>query len=267
MTQQLSVRPPAVAGTFYPRQPEALLESVRASFAGARPPEPDTPVPKALIVPHAGYVYSGPVAASAYLRLRPGRSEIRRIVLIGPSHRVPLDGLAVPSSDAFATPLGLVPVADDARQAALAFPRVTVQDLPHAAEHSLEVQLPFLQVVLDSFEVLPVTVGRGRPEDVAAVLDALWGGPETVVVASTDLSHYRPYDEARQQDARTAAAILAADHQAIADIDACGSHALRGLLAAVRDKHLTIEQIDLRSSGDTAGDRDRVVGYGAFAVS
>ena len=266
MGPQLSVRPPAVAGTFYPAQPDALLEALRASFAGACPPEEGAPVPKALVVPHAGYVYSGPIAASAYLRLQPARSVIRRVVLLGPSHRVPLDGLAVPSSGAFATPLGAVPVADDARAAALALPRVSVQDLAHAAEHSLEVQLPFLQVVLDSFEVLPLAVGRGRPEDVAAVLDALWGGPETVILASTDLSHYRRYDEAREQDRRTAEAIVAADPEAIGDLDACGSHALRGLLAAARARHLAVEQIDLRSSGDTAGDRARVVGYGAFAV-
>ncbi len=265
---ELSIRPPAVAGTFYPARPDALLEAIRASFADARPPALDGgAAPKALVVPHAGYVYSGPVAASAYLRLGPGRDVIRRIVLLGPSHRFPLDGLAVPSSDAFRTPLGLVSVADEARRAVLAVPHVTVTDAAHAAEHSLEVQLPFLQVVLDSFEVLPLAVGRGPAEDVAEVLDAVWGGPETVIVASTDLSHYRPYDEARELDQRTATAIAAADLESVGDRAACGAHALRGLLAAARARHLTVEQLDLRSSGDTAGDRDRVVGYGAFAIA
>lgn len=266
MAEQMLVRPAAVAGTFYPATPAALAEALRRSMAGAVEPAAGAAVPKALIVPHAGYVYSGPVAASAYQRLVPASAVIRRIVLLGPSHRVPLDGMAVPSSDAFATPLGLVPVDDEARRTALARPAVALQDLPHAPEHSLEVQLPFLQTVLESFAVLPVAVGRGRPEEVADLLDALWGGPETMLVVSTDLSHYHPYDEASELDRRTAAAILAADAQGIGRTDACGSHALRGLLVAARRRHLTIEQIDLRSSGDTAGDRDRVVGYGAFAL-
>ena len=266
MAQDLLIRPPAVAGTFYPAEPQALVEALQHSFAAALQPAPDAGVPEALIVPHAGYVYSGPIAASAYLRLVPAQSVVRRIVLLGPSHRVPLDGLAVPASDAFATPLGLVPVADEARRVALARPGVVVEDMAHAAEHSLEVQLPFLQVVLDRFEVLPLAVGRCRPEDVAGVLDALWGGPETLVVASTDLSHYQRYEEARARDGRTAAAIAAAEPEAIGDLDACGAYGLRGLLATARSRHLTVEQIDLRSSGDTAGDRERVVGYGAFAV-
>lgn len=266
MAQDRLIRPPAVAGTFYPAEPQALVEALQECFATARQPAPDAAVPEALIVPHAGYVYSGPIAASAYLRLVPARSVVSRIVLLGPSHRVPLDGLAVPASDAFATPLGLVPVAGEARQLALARPDVVVTDMAHVAEHSLEVQLPFLQVVLDRFEVLPVAVGRCRPEAVAGMLDALWGGPETVVVASTDLSHYHEYEEARARDGRTAAAIAAAEPEAIGDLDACGAYGLRGLLAAVRSRHLKVEQIDLRSSGDTAGDRERVVGYGAFVV-
>lgn len=266
MAQELSIRPPAVAGTFYPADPESLVEALDTSLAAAQAPAEGTAVPKALVVPHAGYVYSGPVAAFAYLRLAPGRSVIRRVVLLGPSHRVPVDGIAVPGSDAFATPLGLVPVAEEARRAVLALPNVAVDDLAHAAEHSLEVQLPFLQVVLESFEVLPLAVGRSRPEHVAAVLDAVWGGPETVVLASTDLSHYLGYEDAAVRDRRTAAAIAALEPEAIGDIDACGAYALRGLLYAAGARHLTVEQIDLRSSGDTAGDRRRVVGYGAFAI-
>ena len=262
----LLIRPPAVAGTFYPAEPEALVDALRTSLAAARPPPSDPVVPKALVVPHAGYVYSGVVAALAYRRLVPAGSSIRRVVLLGPSHRVPVDGIAVPGSDAFATPLGLVQVAEDARRAVLELPNVAVDDTAHAAEHSLEVQLPFLQVVLESFEVLPLAVGRSRPEEVADVLDAVWGGPETVVLASTDLSHYQPYADARAQDGRTAAAITALQPEAIGGTDACGAHALRGLLSAARARSLTVEQIDLRSSGDTAGDRERVVGYGAFAI-
>ncbi|CAA9270738.1 MAG: COG1355, Predicted dioxygenase [uncultured Acidimicrobiales bacterium] len=267
MAHELLIRPPAVAGTFYPAEAEALVDALRTPLSAAQAPPPGTAVPKALVVPHAGYVYSGSIAASAYLRLIPVRSVIRRVVLLGPSHRVPLEGIAVPGSDAFATPLGQVPVADDARTAVLALPNVSIDDTAHAAEHSLEVQLPFLQVLLETFEVLPLAVGRTRPEDVADVLDVVWGGPETIVLASTDLSHYQGYSEARVRDGRTAAAIAALEPEAIGDGDACGAYALRGLLSAARARQLTVEQIDLRSSGDTAGDRERVVGYGAFAIA
>jgi AmmeMemoRadiSam system protein B len=259
-------RPPAVAGRFYPADPRQLEESVRRALEVARPARSESAPPKALVVPHAGYVYSGPIAASAYARLVPAAATIRRVVLIGPSHFVPLQGVAAVSVDAFQTPLGPVPLDEEARRAVLELPGVRVDDLSHAAEHSLEVQLPFLQVVLDRFQVLPLAVGRSSPEEVAAVLDAVWGGAETVLVASTDLSHYHPYAQAVGLDRRTAAAILAADPGAIEDADACGAHALRGLLAAARTRALGVEQLDLRNSGDTAGDRRRVVGYGAFAM-
>lgn len=263
-TPQLRVRPPAVAGSFYPANPEALLDAVRSSFAGSRVPNGEPPVPKALVVPHAGYVYSGPIAASAYRRLVPGRATIRRVVLLGPSHHYPLAGLAVSGADALATPLGLIPVDDEARRAALAVPGVRIDDAAHAAEHSLEVQLPFLQTVLEQFEVLPLAVGRCPAEDVAAVLDAVWGGPETVVVVSTDLSHYHRYADAVALDRRTAASIAALRPEAIGDRDACGAYPLRGLLTAARARSLTAELLDLRNSGDTAGDPERVVGYGAL---
>ena len=262
-----TVRPAAVAGAFYPAAPGALLAQVRAAFAVAIADDDDRPAPKALIVPHAGYVYSGPIAASAYRRLIPARATIRKVVLVGPSHRVPLDGVAVPSADAFATPLGLVPVDREGRDAVAAHPAVRIDDWPHAAEHSLEVQLPFLQLVLDRFEVLPLVVGDCPPEMVADVLDVVWGGPETVVVASTDLSHYHPYAEATALDARTARAIVAVAPEAVGDRDACGAFGLRGVLTAARRRRMSVEQIDLRNSGDTAGDRQRVVGYGAFAVA
>lgn len=260
-------RPPAVAGAFYPATPAGLRDALAASFAAAVEPAPDAPVPKALVVPHAGYVYSGPVAASAYLRLRPGRERVRRVVLLGPSHRVPVRGMAVSGLDVFATPLGEVPVDAGARTRVASMPGVTVADAPHAFEHSLEVQLPFLQTVLDDFALVPLAVGDATTAEVAAVLDALWGGPETLVVVSTDLSHYHPYERARALDRRTAGAILDLDAGGVGDRDACGAHPLRGLLAVARRRGLRIELLDLRSSGDTAGDRDRVVGYGAFAIA
>ena len=261
------VRPPAVAGTFYPGAAEALESAVREAFADAVIPPAVAAVPKALVVPHAGYVYSGAIAASAYARIIPARSTIRRVVLLGPSHRVYVRGLAVPGVDAFRTPLGVVPIDVDARNAVLELPGVQVDDRAHADEHSLEVQLPFLQRVLDDFTLLPFSVGDATAGEVAAVLDACWGGPETLVVISTDLSHYHRYDDATRLDARTAAAIVARRFDAVGDRDACGAYPLRGLLQVASERGLSVEQLDLRNSGDTAGDRHRVVGYGAFAVS
>jgi len=261
------VRPSAVAGMFYPGSPDSLSSAIRAAFADAVTPAADAPVPKALVVPHAGYVYSGAIAASAYARIIPARSTIRRVVLLGPSHRVYVRGLAVPGVDAFETPLGIVPIDADTRATALEVPGVRVDDRAHADEHSLEVQLPFLQSVLDDFALLPFSVGDATADEVAAVLDVCWGGPETLVVISTDLSHYHRHDEATRLDARTAAAIVACRPEAVGDSDACGAYPLRGLLQVASERGLSVEQLDLRNSGDTAGDRHRVVGYGAFAVS
>ena len=256
------IRPPAVAGMFYPegrvelaRQVSALLDD--AGTGGPRP--------KALIVPHAGYVYSGAVAAAAYALLRPLRDAITRVVLLGPSHRVPLEGMAVPSAAAFRTPLGTVPVDRAAVSDLLAQDAVREWDAPHAADHALEVQLPFLQTVLDSFSLVPIAVGPCRPQAVAAVLGRLWGGPETLIVVSTDLSHFHPYGQARSLDSATAAAILRRESTLNGE-QACGCHALNGLLLCARRLGLPVEQIDLRSSGDTAGGHDRVVGYGSFVV-
>ncbi len=259
------IRPPAVAGTFYPASPDDLRTAVRQAFAASVPPVVDAPTPEAIVVPHAGYVYSGAIAASAYARIIPARSTIRRVVLLGPSHRVYVRGLAVPSVDAFLTPLGVVPIDTRARDIAFGCAGVEVDDRAHADEHSLEVQLPFLQTVLDEFTLLPLSVGDATVDEVAAVLEALWDGPDSLVVVSTDLSHYHHYDDAARLDARTAAAIVA--RSAIDDHDACGARPLRGLLRVVTDHGLAVEQLDLRNSGDTSGDRHRVVGYGAFAVS
>jgi hypothetical protein len=224
------------------------------------------PLPKALIVPHAGYVYSGPVAAPAYRRIAAGRASVRRVVLLGPVHRVPIRGLALPAAQAFATPLGTVEVDAEAAARALDLPQVQVSEAAHALEHSLEVQLPFLQTVLDDFKIVPFAVGDATPEEVGEVIDRLWGGSETVIVVSSDLSHYHPYAAARQIDRGTATAILALD----ASIDheqACGATPINGFALCARRHHLKPELLDLRNSGDTAGDKSRVVGYAAFAFA
>jgi AmmeMemoRadiSam system protein B len=256
----VKVRRPAVAGLFYPDDPRELAATVDALLA-ATPSPVDTVAPKAIVVPHAGYVFSGPIAASAYARVMPARNTIRRVVLLGPSHRVALEGIARPSVDAFRTPLGDIPLALDA------VPGVVVNDRAHAREHSLEVQLPFLQRALETFTLLPLVVGACTPDAVAAVLDRVWGGPETLIVVSTDLSHYEDHASAARHDRATADAIVARDVGAIGPYDACGAFPLRGLLAAATVRAIDPVELDLRSSGDTAGPRDRVVGYGAFALA
>lgn len=264
------IRPAAVAGSFYPADPGVLANTVDTLLARARaartgPPPADWP--KALIVPHAGYAYSGPVAASAYAALDAGRDGIRRVVLIGPAHYVPIAGLAASRADAYATPLGAVPVDAESRRVVLRLPGVVTDDEAHAEEHSLEVQLPFLQRCLSAFGLLPLVVGATAPETIARVLEAVWGGPETLVVVSSDLSHYHDYATARRLDSATAAAIVAARPEVIGPEDACGCHPLAGLLVTVRTHGLRVRLLDLRNSGDTAGPRDRVVGYGAFAAA
>ncbi len=263
MSAAETVRLPAVAGAFYPGRPDALRREVDGYLSSVdRVPG----APKAIVVPHAGYAYSGPIAASAYATLRAAAHTITRVVLLGPAHFVPLHGLAVPTVDAFLTPLGAVPVDLDARAVALGLPGVVADAAAHAPEHSLEVQLPFLQRSLREFRALPIVVGRADEDTVATVLDALWGGPETLIVVSTDLSHYLDYASARVRDRRTADAIVACAASTIAPNAACGGFALRGLLVAARRRNAVVRLLDLRSSGDTAGPRDRVVGYGAFTV-
>ena len=258
-------RRPAVAGLFYPDDPEALATTVGAALEVAVPE--GEPLPKAVIVPHAGYPYSGPIAGVAYARVRRLRDRVRHVVLLGPAHRAWVGGVAVSGADAFETPLGLVPVDDPLRRLVLTHPAAQVDDRAHANEHSLEVQLPFLQQTLGSFTLLPLAVGDARPEDVAAMLDLVWGGPDTLIVVSSDLSHYHDYATARAQDARTASAVVAGIPDAVADDDACGARPIRGLLLAAERHGLAVRLLDLRNSGDTAGDRDRVVGYAAFALS
>ena len=261
------VRPAAVAGLFYPGARAALLASVRACLVeAATRPRAAGAVPKALIVPHAGYVYSGPIAAAAYARLAASHAAIRRVVLLGPTHRVPVRGLALPSVRAFATPLGEVEVDRKAAALALTLPQVEESDAAHALEHSLEVQLPFLQAVLDDFRIVPFAVGDASTGDVADVLERLWGGPETLVVVSSDLSHYHPYAEARAIDRGSAEGILAL----AAPLDyeqACGATPINALVVCARRHGLAPELLDLRNSGDTAGDKSRVVGYASFAFA
>ncbi|MBM3514448.1 MAG: AmmeMemoRadiSam system protein B [Alphaproteobacteria bacterium] len=261
-TFQPSTRPAAVAGLFYPGQPDELRRLLVALFADAKP---GATAPKAVIVPHAGYVYSGAIAAKALARFAPVAADIERIVLLGPTHRVAVRGLAAPAVSAFETPLGPVPIDRAAIEAVRDLPQVTIDDRPHAAEHSLEVQLPLLQRVLPRFNLAPFAVGSATGGEVAAVLDRLWGGPETRTVISSDLSHYLGCDQAKVVDAVTASAIERFDSGPITFDHACGRLPVAGLLDCARRRGLAVERVELRNSGDTAGPRDRVVGYGAWA--
>ncbi len=255
-----SIREPAVAGMFYPGSFEELDEVVVELLADAQP-DRALPLPKAIVVPHAGYVYSGPVAATAFARLAPHASRIGRVVLLGPAHRAFVAGVVWPGASAMRTPLGDVAVDVEALRRV---PRVAADPEAHRREHSIEVELPFLQRVAPEAKVVPLVVGRATPEEVGEILAALWGGPETVVVVSSDLSHYLPYEIGRREDRRTSARIVSLDGPLRGE-EACGAAALNGLLWVARRKGLRCELCDLRSSGDTAGSRDGVVGYGAFA--
>ncbi len=248
---------------FYPADAAMLAKEIQACLASV--PRTGSAAPKALIVPHAGYIYSGAVAGRAYALLAPARKTIRRVVLLGPAHRVPIRGLALPAAELFATPLGMVKIDAEAKAAALKLPQVSASDVAHNLEHSLEVQLPFLQTVLDDFTLVPFAVGAAAPGEVAEVIDLLWGGPETLILISSDLSHFHAYAQAQAIDRATAGAILAFD-AAIRHEQACGATPINGLLLTARRRGMAIEQLDLRNSGDTAGDRARVVGYAAFAL-
>ena len=261
------IRPPAVAGTFYPGQAQTLAAEVGRLLADASLPAANhTGLPKALIVPHAGYMYSGATAASAYATLTVAAHTIQRVVLLGPVHRVAVRGLAAPGVEAFATPLGTVPV-DTAAIAALAhLPQVVVSPPAHALEHSLEVQLPFLQTVLPRFSLVPLAVGDATAQEVAQVLEALWGGTETLIVISSDLSHYLPYAAAHITDQNTVDHILHLDGP-LTHTQACGATPINGLLLAARTHQLQPQLLAHCNSGDTTGDRQRVVGYAAVAFS
>ena len=260
--EMTSTRPPAVAGSFYPADAKQLHTLIQSLLRAV--PSTAGRCPKAIIVPHAGYIYSGAIAARAYVRVALGRDTIRRVVLLGPAHRLGFHGLALSSADYFATPLGSLPLDRSIVATLLSLPGVQLLDKAHALEHSLEVQLPFLQEVLQDFSLVPIVVGDAPAEAVATVIEQLWGGVETLVVISSDLSHYQDYATAKKQDATTSQAIENLHPEEIAYHDACGRLPINGLLLVAKKLALTVTPYDLRNSGDTAGDRDRVVGYGAY---
>jgi AmmeMemoRadiSam system protein B len=259
--------PPAVAGSFYPGDAQVLHDHLSAMLEKAARAQPQKPErrPKALVVPHAGTVYSGPIAATAYALLKESRPRTSRVIAFGPAHRVYVAGLALPGCGALSTPFGPVPLDEEGVAVARGLPEVVESRAAHAREHSVEVQLPFLQLVLEHFTLVPFAVGHASPAAVARAIEALWGGGETLILISTDLSHFLDYEEGRALDARTAQAILALDAEAIDEDQACGRTGLLGLLQVAKKRGLRPRQLDLRSSGDTAGDRRSVVGYGAFA--
>lgn len=260
----INTRPPAVAGSFYPGDPATLSATVERLLADA-----DTVPgiqPKALIVPHAGYVYSGSTAATAYATLAPWAKTIRRVILLGPTHRVAVDGIALPEAVVFSTPLGPIRLDAQAIAAIAELPQIVFSDHVHAFEHSLEVHLPFLQRVLAQFTLVPLAVGHATPEAVADVLERLWDGPETLIVVSSDLSHFLPYSTAQQVDSNTCRHILQLDTH-INPEQACGAYPINGLLLAARRRGLTPALLGLCNSGDTAGDKSRVVGYAAFSFT
>lgn len=284
----MKIRSPAVATTFYPGDASALRESVEGYVSAAlktmpaEEKDPKAPLPKAIIAPHAGYIYSGPVAGSAYARIVNARGIVTRVVLAGPVHFVPVRALAVSGMEGFATPLGVVPVDKEAVEKISKLPQVEIDDAPHAQEHSLEAHLPFLQCILGpaqgkrrkaapatdepGFSLVPLAVGEAAPEETAEVYEALWGGPETLFVISTDLSHRYDYETARQLDAAATRAIEALRPEDIAPRQACGLAPMAGMLIAARNHGLRVKTLDLRNSGDTTGTRGSVVGYGAWAL-
>lgn len=257
------IRQPAVAGMFYPADPAELRAMVDRFLQNGHG---TSPAPKILIAPHAGYVFSGPIAGSAFRVLEPLRATVRRVVLAGPTHRIPFRGIALSSARTFATPLGEVPVDEAAVGRISVLPEVVPFDLAHAEEHSLETHLPFLQRSLDRFSVVPLVTGDVAPASLVAVFDALWGGDETLFCISTDLSHYLPCERAREVDRRTAEAIEALAPERLDRDQACGGVALAAALLSARKRSLNVVRLDLRNSGETAGTREEVVGYGAWSI-
>ncbi len=265
------IRQPAVAGAFYPAQKQILANDVNVLLAAHQADNNDDSSninisPKAIIVPHAGYIYSGSIAAAAYARLAAAHDTIKRVILLGPVHHIPVRGLALPGVDIFTTPLGDIAIDHAAAGTIENLPQVVVSPEAHAPEHSLEVQLPFLQTVLDNFTLVPLAVGDATPAEVAEVLDVLWGHTETLIVISSDLSHFLPYQTAQLVDSQAVKNILNLQHT-LNHEQACGSTAINGLLLAAKHHHLQPHLLDLRNSGDTAGDKNRVVGYASFAFT
>ncbi|MCK5792013.1 MAG: AmmeMemoRadiSam system protein B [Ketobacter sp.] len=264
-----TIREPAVAGLFYPDQPQILDAAVEKYLSGVPANKndlgQDLRPPKALIVPHAGYLYSGATAARAYHELALSADQINRVVLLGPSHRVGFHGIAFCGSDFYRTPLGDIPIDHSALAIVSELPQVGLLDQAHEHEHSLEVQLPFLQKILRNFKLVPLVVGEADTESVAEVIERLWGGEETLFVISSDLSHFHDYATAQQMDAKTCDAIESMTPAHIDDDQACGRNPVKGLLNVARRRHMRVKTLDMCNSGDTTGDHDRVVGYGAWA--
>ena len=260
-----SVHPPQVAGMFYPADPLEIQAEIRTFLSQAAAPGGEPP--KALVVPHAGYVYSGPVAANAYAQLIPVADRIHRVVMFGPAHRMPFRGIACHTAERFRTPLGEVPVDREALEAILDLPQVACLNAAFAGEHCLEVQLPFLQMILKDFEIVPLLVGDAAPPEVAEVMERLWDGDETLILVSSDLSHYLDYASARMIDRQTTEAIETLNPEAIGPEQACGRIPVKGLLLEARRHGLRPHTLDLRNSGDTAGPRNQVVGYGAYVFA
>ena len=258
------IRQPAVAGMFYPADKQSLKDDIQQYLEQANVELKIRP--KAIVVPHAGYIYSGPIAATAFKQIIPYKDKIKRVVLFGPSHHVAFTGLAVPESDVFKTPLGNIQVDQKGIQLLSDLPQVIVLDQAHREEHSLEVELPFLQEILDEFTIIPLVVGDAERHEVAEVINRLWGDEHTLIVISTDLSHYHDYNEAKQLDRATSDAIVNLKPDLIGYEDACGRNGLQGMMTVAEEKNLSIEILDLRNSGDTAGDKGRVVGYGAYVI-
>ena len=261
---QTNTRQPAVAGMFYPADMQTLHDDVVGYLSSAKIDDDVITRPVAIIAPHAGYIYSGPIAASAYARLTPFKDKISRVVLLGPCHRVPLSGVAASSAEYFNTPLGNIAIDTQAVNELIQTSLVKVLDEAHALEHSLEVHLPFLQEVLTDFKLIPLVVGETPPETVAKILEQLWQSQNTLIVVSSDLSHYESYNTARVLDKKTSDNIENLDNDAIQYNDACGRNPVNGLIEFARNHHLTARTVDLRNSGDTAGPKDKVVGYGAY---
>jgi len=270
------VRPPAVAGLFYPDDPTLLARAVARYLADAETDDgrmgsaaEGGAIPQAVIAPHAGYVYSGPIAAHAYAPLRPLKGKIERAVIVGPTHRVAIRGLALPTVDAFATPLGAVPIDAAARARVASLPQIMLADEPHRLEHALETQLPFLLAVLGPVPILPMVAGEATGAEVARAIETASDGDasRTLVVISSDLSHYHDYRTAQRMDRATSDAIEALDARAIGWDQACGRVPIAGMIEIARARGLRAKTRDLRNSGDTAGDRSRVVGYGAYVFA
>ena len=264
--KMLSIRKAAVAGQFYPDDPLQLQETIAGLLSEAGSSENNAVQPKAIIVPHAGYIYSGLAAASAFASLLPFRKKITRVVLLGPSHRVGFKGLAVSNADYFQTPLGNIRIEKDSIDHILSLPQVSSIDEAHQFEHSLEVELPFLQEVLDDFSLIPIVVGDADSQTVSEVLELLWGSEETLIVISSDLSHFYDYKNAQQRDKATCQSIENLSPELINYDDACGRNPIKGMLVSAQKHNLTVTTLALCNSGDTAGDKDRVVGYGAWVL-